>query len=62
MDEEIKKNLFVPFFTTKEKGIGLGLAFARKIIDAHHGELWIESSPGNGTATGIVFPLRHTFL
>lgn len=62
MDDETKKNLFVPFFTTKEKGIGLGLAFARKIIEAHHGELWIESSPVNGTAAGIILPLRHTFL
>ena len=60
MDEDIIKNLFVPFFTTKEKGIGLGLASAQKIIDAHHGETWIESILNIGTAVGIILPLRST--
>jgi len=60
IDEDIIKNLFVPFFTTKEKGIGLGLASAQKIIDAHHGEIWIESTLNIGTAVGIILPLRST--
>ena len=62
MDEDTLKNLFVPFFTTKEKGIGLGLASARKIIDAHHGEIWIESTLNLGTAVGIILPSRSTVL
>lgn len=62
MDEDTLKNLFVPFFTTKEKGIGLGLASARKIIDTHHGEIWIESTLNLGTAVGIILPSRSTVL
>ena len=58
MDEFTLKNLFVPFYTTKEKGIGLGLASAQKIIEAHHGETWIESALNFGTAVGIILPSR----
>ena len=54
MGIEEKENLFVPFYTTKEYGIGLGLAIARKIVEAHHGELWIESDEHHGTSVGIV--------
>ncbi len=60
MDDDIRQNLFVPFFTTKEKGIGLGLASARKIIDAHHGEIWLESTAELGTAVGIILPVKST--
>ncbi|MFC1538572.1 nitrogen regulation protein NR(II) [Candidatus Latescibacterota bacterium] len=60
MDKKVFKNLFVPFFTTKEKGIGLGLASAQKIIDAHHGETWIESSLNIGSAVGIILPMKST--
>ena len=60
MDDETRRNLFVPFFTTRENGIGLGLALARKIVEGHHGEMWIESIPGQGTAVGIVIPERST--
>jgi len=60
MNGETIKNLFVPFFTTKEKGIGLGLASAGKIIDAHHGEIQIESTLNYGTAVGIILPTRST--
>jgi len=62
MDEDTLKNLFVPFYTTKEKGIGLGLASARKIIEAHHGEIWIESTLNLGTAVGIILPSKSTVL
>ena len=58
MDEFTLKNLFVPFYTTKEKGIGLGLASAQKIIEAHHGETWIESALDSGTAVGIILPYK----
>ncbi|TKJ30947.1 hypothetical protein CEE39_07665 [bacterium (candidate division B38) B3_B38] len=62
MDEDIIKNLFVTFFTTKEKGIGLGLASAQKIIEAHHGETWIESTLDSGTAVGIILPSRSKVI
>ncbi len=60
MDADAMKNRFVPFFTTKEKGIGLGLATVRKIIDAHHGETWIESAKDIGCAVGIILPMKST--
>jgi PAS domain S-box-containing protein len=40
--------IFTPFFTTKEKGTGLGLALARKIIDGHGGRIAADSTPGAG--------------
>lgn len=56
MDDEVMEKLFVPFFTTKENGTGLGLAAAQKIIEAHHGEIWVSSIHNEGTAVGMVFP------
>ena len=50
------KRIFNPFFTTKEKGSGLGLSIVRKIIEAHHGSIDIESSEGKGTKVEISLP------
>jgi two-component system sensor histidine kinase HydH len=46
--ENIDK-LFDPFFSTKKKGTGLGLAIVKSIIEAHDGEIDVESEPGRGT-------------
>ncbi len=59
MTEAELGNLFVPFYTTRENGIGLGLANARKIVEAHRGSLVIESTAGKGTAVGIRLPRWH---
>jgi len=48
-----KENLdkiFSPFFTTRTKGTGLGLAVVKKIIDLHHGDIHVLSVPGKGTS------------
>ena len=43
----VRKNVFEPFFTTKTKGTGLGMAIARRIVDAHGGQIAVgDSSPG----------------
>ena len=46
---DLLEKVFSPFYTTREKGTGLGLAVAAKIIEAHGGKLWAESAEGNGS-------------
>lgn len=52
--ENVEK-LFTPFFTTKPDGTGLGLCNARKTVDAHGGEIRVESELGKGTKFEIIF-------
>jgi signal transduction histidine kinase len=54
-DEELKR-LFQPFHTTKDGGTGLGLALVHRIVEAHGGEIHVESPPGSGAAFSLVFP------
>ena len=57
MNDEVKRNVFSPFFTTKgEQGTGLGLSLAKGIISRHKGDIWVESSPGAGTSFMIRIP------
>jgi signal transduction histidine kinase len=49
--------IFEPFFTTREKGTGLGLALARKLIEAHRGTLGVRSRPGE-TVFEVSLPLE----
>ena len=49
--------LFDSFFTTKEKGMGLGLALCRSIVQAHRGRIWAENSSGGGATFRIVLPV-----
>lgn len=61
MDHNTQKRIFEPFFTTKpvDKGSGLGLSISYFIIvDKHHGEMEVESSPGKGTKFIIRLPLN----
>jgi two-component system sensor histidine kinase HydH len=46
--------IFDPYFTTKPSGTGLGLAIVHRIIEAHKGEIKVESKPGKGTVVTIV--------
>ncbi|MBI4406084.1 MAG: hypothetical protein HY537_18135 [Deltaproteobacteria bacterium] len=56
MSDEIKAHLYEPFFTTKDKGTGLGLATVYKIVEAHHGEIRVISAIGKGTRIEIILP------
>ncbi len=56
MTPEQLDSLFTPFFTTKEKGTGLGLALTHKIIEEHQGHLHVESQFGTGSIFTILLP------
>ncbi|MFL6216725.1 MAG: two-component system sensor histidine kinase NtrB [Blastocatellia bacterium] len=58
MDAETLRRLFEPFYTTKEKGTGLGMAIARKIAELHHGELIVRSQKGQGTTATVRLPIN----
>ncbi|HRX00928.1 MAG TPA: HAMP domain-containing sensor histidine kinase [Cyclobacteriaceae bacterium] len=49
MDEETLEKAFIPFFTTKKKGSGIGLSLSRQIMRLHGGSLSIKSKEGEGT-------------
>jgi len=53
---ETLKKVFNPFFTTKEKGSGLGLPIVKSIIETHQGVIKIDCNPGQGTAVTITLP------
>ncbi|MGG1517322.1 PAS domain S-box protein [Paenibacillus oryzisoli] len=57
--EERVKQLGEPFYTTKEKGTGLGLMMCFKIVEAHRGQLHIESTVGHGTTIDVLLPVTE---
>jgi len=44
--------------TSDSHGMGLGLAIARRLIEAHGGKIWVESEPGNGSTFSLLLPMR----
>jgi len=59
MSKEAQNKLFEPFHTTKNGGMGLGLAISRKIIKQHGGEINLESEIGRGTAFIVKLPIVY---
>jgi signal transduction histidine kinase len=56
IDADTARKVFNPFFTTKERGSGLGLPIVKSIIESHQGAIKIDSQPGQGTTVIIDLP------
>ena len=56
IEPEHREKIFLPFYTTKPTGTGLGMAIVKKIMDLHGGEIDIDSVPGRGTTVRLVIP------
>ncbi|HXJ82396.1 MAG TPA: ATP-binding protein [Candidatus Methylomirabilis sp.] len=53
---EHRDRIFLPFFTTKPSGTGLGMSIVKKIVDLHGGDVVVDSVPGRGTRVRITLP------
>jgi signal transduction histidine kinase len=57
MPPDVRARIFEPFFTTKHRGTGLGLTVVKRVVELHHGEIDVLSSPGTGTTVSLSLPL-----
>jgi signal transduction histidine kinase len=57
---EQREQIFNPFFTTKETGVGLGLSIVSKIVDDHRGSIRVTSEPGKGACFHVFLPVGET--
>jgi two-component system sensor kinase FixL len=56
ISQEVAGQLFQPFVTTKQAGMGIGLSICRNIIEGHGGRIWFEAKPGGGTIFRFTVP------
>ncbi len=62
ISDEVARNLFTPFYTTKPTGTGLGLAICRQVVEAHGGRITFESKVREGTMFTVALPLSACAL
>jgi signal transduction histidine kinase len=56
--EFVNDSLFRPFHTTKKKGVGIGMFQSKMIVEAHHGNIQVESEPGKGSIFRVILPFN----
>ena len=59
IEPEVQERIFVPFFTTKPGGSGIGLTLARQIMHQHSGSIDVRSCPGEGSVFTLLFPYNY---
>lgn len=60
IDKEHMDKIFYPFFTTKDRGSGLGLSIVHRVIETHQGRVHVESQLGKGTRFIVLLPVGET--
>ena len=56
--QDVMEKIWTPLYTTKAKGIGLGLPICKRIIEAHGGSISVESTVGKGTTFTLKLPIQ----
>jgi signal transduction histidine kinase len=59
MNSSVASHVFDPFFTTKPSGTGLGLSICHELVQAHGGDIRVDSEEGHGTSVRITIPAAH---
>lgn len=57
IEPEVQERIFIPFFTTKPTGSGIGLTISRQIMHQHHGSIAVQSKTGEGSMFTLLFPV-----
>ena len=60
MTKETLEKIWTPLFTTKARGMGFGMAIARRYVEAHGGSLEAASQPEKGSTITVILPIRET--
>jgi len=53
----LREKLFIPNFTTKSSGMGLGLSIVKRIVETANGKIWFESVSGGGSTFFVEYPV-----
>lgn len=59
IDKDKMEEIFTPFYTTKSKGMGIGLSISSNIVEAHGGNLWAENNKGKGATFYVSLPVFY---
>jgi signal transduction histidine kinase len=59
LPDDVRARLFQPFISRRPGGVGLGLAVVHRMVEAHHGTIAVESTPGAGTTFTVLLPVPN---